>query len=121
MLSIRRCHSLVRTDSRGQSLVELALIMPLLVGIVAVLFQFGILFVAYLSIVNETRDIGRYVAVHPDTVDGTLCTSANSLWKQVCDDAPSVISAANVTPTFTPSCTTLASGKCTGRTAGTSI
>jgi len=55
-----------------------------------VLFQFGILFVAYLSLVHETRDIGRNVAVHPDTLDGT-CTTAVSLWKQVCDDAPAVI------------------------------
>lgn len=106
---------------RGQALVELALVMPLLIGIVAVLFQFGILFVAYLSIVNETRDIGRYVAVHPDIIDGTICTTASSLWKQLCDDAPSVISAANVQPTFTPLCASLVGGKCALRTAGTMI
>src|SRR5712691_1217272 len=124
MLSIRRCHSLVRTDSRGQSLVELALIMPLLVGIIAVLFQFGILFVAYLSIVNETRDIGRFVSVHPDTIDGvagTACTAAGTLWKQVCDDAPSVIDKTRITPTFSPACASLTAGKCTGRVAGTQM
>jgi Flp pilus assembly protein TadG len=111
---------------RGQALVELALVMPLLVGIVAVLFQFGLLFVAYLSIVNETRDIGRYVAVHPDVVDGTAAdcpaaSTATSLWNQVCDDAPSVINAANVLPSFSPICATLSNGKCALRTAGTAV
>jgi hypothetical protein len=57
-----------------------------LLGIITVLFQFGILFIAYLSLVHETRDIGRFVAVHPDTIDGT-CANTNSLWGKVCDDA----------------------------------
>jgi hypothetical protein len=110
-----------KNKSKAQSLVELALVMPLLVGIIAVLFQFGILFVAYLSIVNETRDIGRFVSVHPDTIDGvagTACTAAGTLWKQVCDDAPSVIDKTRITPTFSPACASLTAGKCTGRVAG---
>jgi hypothetical protein len=106
--------------TKGQALVELALVMPVLVGLIAVLFQFGILFVAYLSLVHETRDIGRFVSVHPDTIDGT-CTTTASLWKQVCDDAPSVIDPTRVTPTFTPACATLTSGKCTSRTSGTQM
>ena len=39
--------------ARAQALVELGLVMPLLVGIVMVLFQFGVLFVIYLSIVHD--------------------------------------------------------------------
>jgi hypothetical protein len=105
----------------AQALVELALVMPILVGIIAVLFQFGILFVAYLSLVHETRDIGRYVSVHPDTIDGTSCTTANSLWKQVCDDAPTVIDSSRVTPSFTPTCASLSSGKCANRPALSSL
>src|SRR4030088_438152 len=88
---------------KAQSLVELAIILPLLVGIVAVLFQFGILFIAYLSLVHETRDIGRYVAVHPDTIDGvaaTACSATSTLWRQVCDDAPSVVDKTRIQPTF---------------------
>ena len=114
----------VQTSSRAQSLVELALVMPLLVGIVAVLFQFGILFVAYLSIVNETRDIGRYVSVHPDTLDGvsaTACTTAGTLWKQVCDNAPGVLDKTRVTPTFSPACTSFTAGKCATRLSGTQM
>ena len=113
----------VKTRSnRAQAIVELALVMPLLVGIIAVLFQFGILFIAYLSLVHETRDIGRYVAVHPDTIDGASCTAAGSLYKQVCDDAPTVIDPNHLqTPTFSPACSTLSSGKCTSRTTGTQM
>jgi hypothetical protein len=104
---------------RAQALVELALVMPILVGIVAVLFQFGILFIAYLAMVHETRDIGRYVAVHPDPIDGASCATVGSSWKQVCDNAPAVIDSTRVTPTFLPACAALATGRCTARVTGT--
>jgi hypothetical protein len=125
--------------SRAQALVELALVMPLMVGIVAVLFQFGILFIAYLSLIHETRDIGRYVAVHPDTLDGAPGTLAppcastrpvGSLWEHVCHDVPSVIDATKIkdVPLVTPACTTISAttGHCvTGttqiRTTGSQI
>src|SRR3979490_2748718 len=102
----------LRPKQKAQSLVEFAIVLPLMVGLVAVLFQLGILFIAYLSLVHETRDIGRFVAVHPDTIDGS-CITASSLWKQVCDDAPSVIDKTKITPTFSPACASLTAGKCT--------
>jgi hypothetical protein len=105
---------------KGQALVELAIVMPILVGIIAVLFQFGILFITYLSLVHETRDIGRYVAVHPDTLDGA-CVTANTLWKQVCDDAPSVVDRTKVIPSFSIACAAFTSGRCAGRTVGVAI
>jgi hypothetical protein len=71
--------------------------MPVLVGMIAVLFQFGILFIAYLSLVHELRDIGRWVAVHPDTINGTSCTTPNSMWAQICADAPTVIDPTKIT------------------------
>src|SRR5205085_1296113 len=86
-----------QASSRAQSLVELAIIMPMLVGLIAVLFQFGILFISYLSLVHATRDIARFVAVHPDTIDGapgaptppcigapTYTPPASSLWGHIC-------------------------------------
>jgi hypothetical protein len=42
---------------------------PVLVGLIAVLFQFGILFITYLGLVNMGRDLDRWLAVHPDTTD----------------------------------------------------
>lgn len=107
---------------RAQSLVELALVTPLLLGIVAVLFQFGILFVAYLSIVHEMRDIGRFAAVHPDTMDGSSCTQVGTLWNQVCADAPSVIDAGHITDvSFTPACPVLIAAKCPARLASSQL
>jgi hypothetical protein len=116
-----------RARGRAQALVELALVMPLLVGIITVLFQFGILFVAYLSLIHEARDIGRYVAVHPDTLDGTPCSTsppAGSLWAHVCANAPSVIDATRIqdAPLVNPPCTTLNStGHCALRTTSSQI
>jgi hypothetical protein len=102
--------------------------MPILVGIVAVLFQFGILFIAYLSLVHEMRDIGRFAAVHPDTIDGTGCATSNSLWGQACSDAPTVFDSSRITFSVvqgldgqTRSCATLSSGKCTSRPAGVEL
>jgi TadE-like protein len=131
--------SVARRHRRGQALVELAIVFPVLVGIVAVLFQFGILFIAYLSLVHETRDIGRYVAVHPDTLDGSPgtvsppCSSSppsGSLWAHVCSNVPSVIDATKIKdiPLVTPACTTISSttGHCVSgstqiRTTGSEI
>jgi hypothetical protein len=64
------------------------------------------------------------VAVHPDTIDGvasSACSTAGTLWRQVCDDAPSVIDKTLVTPTFVPACAALTAGKCTARTSGTQM
>jgi hypothetical protein len=106
----------------------LALVMPVLVGMIVVLFQFGILFIAYLGLVHEMRDIGRYAAVHPDTIDGTSCSSASSLWAQVCNDAPSVVDPSKITFSIvrgndgqTRSCAALSSGHCTARTVGSEL
>jgi Flp pilus assembly protein TadG len=63
--------------SRAQALVELALVMPLLLGIIAVLFQFGILFISYQTLIHMTRDAGRWLAVHPDTIDSDVLVYVN--------------------------------------------
>lgn len=112
----------------GQAVVEMALVMPLLLGIVAVLFQFGILFIAYLSMVHEMRDVARWAAVHPDTIDGSSCSTLGSLWEHACLDAPSVVAASNITLSaiagsdgVTRSCASLTSGRCASRPVGTEL
>jgi len=109
---------------RAQALVELALVMPLLLGLVAILLQFGVLFISYLSLVHATRDIARWVAVHPDTIDGRPtagnppCAAPpnNSMWDHICDnDVPSVINRNNIQdlPLASPACASLdANGHC---------
>lgn len=104
-----------RTEKRrAQALVELALVMPVLVGIIVILFQVGILFISYLSVVHMTRDVARWLTVHPDTLDGAkgdclapnvapFYTAANrTLYRRMCDDAPGVIDYKNVTITILP-------------------
>jgi hypothetical protein len=130
-LARRNTRRPVPASSRAQALVELTLVMPVLVGMIAVLFQFGILFIAYLALVHEMRDIGRFAAVHPDTVDGTSAdcgTSAASLWAQVCNDAPSVVDPNRITFSViqsqdgvTHSCTSLSGGHCTLRPVGAEL
>ncbi len=100
--------------SRAQALVELGLVLPLLVGIVMVLFQFGVLFVIYLSLVHATRDVGRWMAVHPDTTDAQFQAYVSA-------DMPSTISGANLTAQVLPACPSLSNGVCTARPAGSAL
>ncbi len=118
----------------------MALVMPLLLGIVAILLQFGVLFISYLSLVHATRDIARFVAVHPDIADGAPpwptppCSVAgppnppptpDTLWDHVCRyDVPSVIDKNNIKdlPLISIACASLdANGHCPTRTTGTAI
>ena len=98
----------------GQALVELALTLPVLLGVVAVLFQLGVLFVAYMSIVHATRDVGRWVSVHPDTTDADIQAHIQA-------NMPSTISGQNLSVQVTPACATLSNGRCTQRPAGATV
>src|SRR4051812_46165047 len=99
---------------RAQALVELALTMPVLVGLVAAIFQLALLFVVYLSMVHASRDVGRWLAVHPDTTDAQFQA-------YVAADMPSTISAAYLTAQAFPACPALSSGRCTGRPAASAL
>lgn len=52
--------------------MELALVMPVMLGMIMVLFQFGILFISYLGLIHMGRDVERWLAVHPDSTDTTV-------------------------------------------------
>jgi Flp pilus assembly protein TadG len=101
-------------QQNGQALVELAVVLPVLVGMVTVLFQLGLLLVIYLSLVHATRDVGRWLAVHPDTTDAQLRAYVNT-------DMPTTIAATAVTVTATPACASLSSGHCALRLAGSAL
>jgi Flp pilus assembly protein TadG len=85
-----RLNRVRRRQTRGQALVELALIMPLLVGVLVVLLQFGILFVTHLSIVHMGRDVARWISVHPDVRDADPGSWTVTPW--ACDTSPTTIS-----------------------------
>jgi Flp pilus assembly protein TadG len=99
---------------RSQALVELALVMPVLVGVVAALYQLGTLFLIYMSLVHATRDVGRWMAVHPDTTDAQFQAYVSA-------DVPSTIVAAKLTAQALPACPSLTNGKCSARPAGSAL
>src|ERR1700680_2451490 len=107
---LARRHKVDRTG-HGQALVEFALVFPIMVGMVAVIFQLAILFVSYLAIVHAGRDVGRWLAVHPDTTDTALTAYVNG-------DLPSEINSSHLTVSATPGCPSLSAGHCTSRTSG---
>lgn len=54
-------------DQRGQALVEMALVLPLLLLLVLGIIQFGFIFMSQLAVNNATREGARYAAVHEIT------------------------------------------------------
>ena len=57
--------------SNGQSLVELALIMPLMLALVLAAVDVGRLFYAYIGVQNAAREGAAYAAFHPDCPSDT--------------------------------------------------
>ena len=66
----QRRHSLGLAEKNpGQSLIELALILPVLMFILVGIVDFGRVFNAYIIITNVVREGARYGAMHPDEDD----------------------------------------------------
>jgi Flp pilus assembly protein TadG len=61
----------------GQSLVEFALILPLMVLIIAGLFDLGRAFFASITITNAAREGARYGALNPDYITGACNATKN--------------------------------------------
>lgn len=58
-----------RFEARGQSLVELALILPVLMLVLVGILDFGRAFYAYNAISNAAREGARYGTIHPTNTD----------------------------------------------------
>lgn len=56
-------------DHRGQSLVEFALVLPILVFLLFAIMEGGLIFAGYLELENAARDGARYAAIHSDEFD----------------------------------------------------
>lgn len=65
-----------RERSRGQSIVEFALILPVLILLVLVTLDFGRLFMSYITLTNTTRVAANYGATNPGSFTGTPVTTA---------------------------------------------
>jgi Flp pilus assembly protein TadG len=59
-------------DTRGQALVEFALVLPLLVLILMGVMQFGLLFWTQITLTQIARDTGRWVASQESCVPATV-------------------------------------------------
>jgi Flp pilus assembly protein TadG len=107
--------------SRGQSLVELALVMPVLLFFGLGCVQFALLFRTYDDMVQVTRDAARWVAVHPQVADGGTGVNDGTTLGTVRGRLPSGISTSRLTMSINPACAATSGGVCTGRTTGASI
>jgi len=54
---------------RGQAVLELALVAPLLVGLIVVIGQLTLLYLDYVSVVGVTRETTRWITTHPSKTD----------------------------------------------------
>ncbi|MBI5033921.1 MAG: pilus assembly protein [Chloroflexi bacterium] len=70
---------IARKHSTGQSMVEIALTLPLLILIVIVLIDFGIVFASYLSLVNATREGAVFAAMYPQLASSTCGSNPHDL------------------------------------------
>ena len=106
-----------RRSLRGQSIVELAIFMPLILTFGLACLQFAVIFAAYMNVIQVTRDAARWVSVHPHVIDtGTGSTDA-----LIRSRLPSGVSSAALTMSFNPPCTTIVGGRCTTRITGSQI
>lgn len=98
-----------RHHSRGQSLVELALILPVLMLLVAGTIDLGRIFYSQVTIANAAREGAIEAAMKPDSwVDGGACNvTTNRIMCRVLNEAKGsfvAIAPADVDVTCDPSC-----------------
>ena len=63
---------LIRRSERGASLIETALVLPLLLLLVGGIVDFGFAFNNYITITNAAREGARYASRFPNDADGIL-------------------------------------------------
>jgi len=89
-----------RKRSRGQSIVEFALMAPILLILLTGLFEFGFLFTQYLAVLDAARNAARFSSDTAfDTRDNDPnCSSTKDFYRQTACEA--VIELANEEPTI---------------------
>ena len=65
-----------RERSRGQAVVEFALIIPVFMLLLLLAVDFGRLFFTYIQLNNTAREGAAYAALNPTTDNSTLTTNA---------------------------------------------
>jgi Flp pilus assembly protein TadG len=91
--------------SRGQSLVEFALVAPIVIAVMAAIIQFGIVFWAQNTLTQVVRDTGRWEATQGScTNSAAVVIQANQI-ANISSLIGYTTSSLNVTVTFSPNCT----------------
>ena len=86
MLKMKRSRRVRRRGERGQSLVEFALLLPILLILLFAIVDFGMGFHAYITVTNSAREGARLGAVHPPlNVSSSPCNGKSSLNKCIED------------------------------------
>ena len=98
----------------GQALVELALYLPILLSFSLFCLQVALIFFAYLSVLNASRDVGRWLAVHPHTVDTAAIAAIRAR-------LPSDLDSDALDIAIAPSCTALVQNHCPNRPVGARV
>jgi hypothetical protein len=72
-----------RKRLRAQSLVEFALMLPILLIILSGLFEFGFIFMHYLSVLDSVRNSARYASnnIYNNPDDGLGCASTTYFYR----------------------------------------
>jgi Tfp pilus assembly protein PilW len=72
-----------RSRGRGQSLVEFALVAPIMIAVIGAIVQFGVVFWAQNTLTQVVRDTGRWSATHfQSTGDCTAPSSVTAVVSQ---------------------------------------
>jgi len=71
----RSIRKMISHGVKGDTLVEFALLLPILMLILMGIFDLGRAFHAYIVIANAAREGARYGVVHPDDHDGVVAAA----------------------------------------------
>lgn len=99
-------------DTRGSSVTEFALVLPLFCFIVMVSIQFVLIFMQFYGMKLATDNTLRWLAISPDVVDSGAIAQLDSLVP------PGVDPSSFTSIVITPSCPTLTNGHCSNRNPG---
>jgi len=78
-------------QSRGQGLVEFALILPILLILLLGIIEFGYVFAAYSGLFNAAREATRYGAVHPTDVENMKSNARSKIFLTNPDDVGFIV------------------------------
>jgi len=82
---------IISRREKGQSLVELAIILPFLLMILLGIIDFGRVFYAYVTITNASREGARYGSLHPLWIDEGISANPNNVKFHVIQEAANTV------------------------------